>query len=166
LTVIALLEATVLPHLQVGGAQPDLTLLVVGIWSLLRGVEEGMVWAFIGGIVLDLISSGPVTATIFALLAVSFLLGIDPSTGLGRRQARQPSDNPLSLIVSAAVATVAFHLVLLAMLQLTGHELDWLDAGARVVGPRLLFNLVLMPFVYRLLGALDRRTRREDYSLR
>jgi len=164
LTLVALAETTVLPHVRVGSIQPDLTLLVVGAWSLRRGVEEGAMWAFIGGMVLDLLSAGPVTASMFALLVVSLVLGTDPSTGLGRRQAR-PFDNPLALVASVTLATLAFHLVLLAFLRLAGYPLDWLDAGTRVIGPRIIFNLVLMPFMYRLLGWLDRRTRREEFVL-
>lgn len=159
------MEASVLPHVQVGGAQPDLTLLVVGAWSLLRGIDEGVIWAFIGGIALDLFSAGPFSTYILALMAASLILGVDPSTGLGRRQSRQPGDNPLALIAGVVLATLLFHLVLLAMLQLTGHPLDWLGAGTDVVAPRIVFNLVLIPLVYRLLAWLDRRTRREELVL-
>ena len=91
LTLAALIEVTMLPHLQVGNTQPDLTMLLVGAWSMRRGVEEGAVWAFIGGAVLDLLSAGPFTASMFGLLAVSIVLGIDPTTGFGRRQARSLS---------------------------------------------------------------------------
>lgn len=152
--------------MQVGNTQPDLTLLVVGAWSLRRGVEEGAIWGFIGGIVLDLLSAGPFSASMFGLLAVSLVLGIDPSTGMRRRQAQSFGGNPLVLIVGVIVATLAFHAVLLGMLQLAqgaGRPLDWLDAGVRVIVPRTIFNLVLMPFAYRLLGWLDRRTRREEF---
>jgi rod shape-determining protein MreD len=162
---VALAEATVLPHMRVGDAQADLTLLVVGAWSLRRGVEEGAVWAFIGGIVLDSLSAGPFSASLFGLLAVSLVLGVAPSTGRERRQARPFGGNPVALIVGVILATLIFHLVLLAALQLSGRPLDWLDAGVRVIAPRAVFNLVLMPFVYRLLGWLDRRTRREEFVL-
>jgi rod shape-determining protein MreD len=168
LTLAALAEATMLPHLRVGNAQPDLTLLLVGAWSMRRGVEEGAVWAFIGGAVLDLLSAGPFTASMFGLLAVSIVLGIDPTTGFGRRQARSLSGNSLALIVGVILATLTFHLVLLFALRIAseaGRPLDWLDAGVRVVVPRIVFNLVLMPFVYQLLGWLDRRTRREEFVL-
>lgn len=165
MTLVALAEATVLPHVRVGHAQPDLTLLVVGAWSLRRGVEEGAVWALIGGSVLDLLSAGPFTATMFGLLAASLVLGVDPTTGLGRRQSLSAGSNPLALILGVALATLAFHLVLLATLQLAGRPLDWADAGVRVIAPRAVFNLVLMPLVYRSLGWLDRRTRREEFVL-
>ena len=154
-----------LPHLRVGNAQPDLTLLVVGAWSLRRGVEEGAVWAVVGGIVLDLMSAGPFSALVFGLLAASLVLGVDPSTGMGRRQSRPSGGNPVALIGGVILATVVFHFVSLAALNLTGRSLDWVDGGVRVIAPRIIFNLILIPVIYRSLGWLDRRTRREELVL-
>ncbi len=165
LTLVALAESAVLPHLQVGQTQPDLTLLVVGAWSLRRGVEEGALWAFGGGLLLDLLSAGPFPAATFGLLAVSLVLGGDPSTGLGRRQTRSSEMNPLAIILGVVLATLTFHLVLLTMLQLTERPLDWVYAATRVVMPRMAFNLALMPVVYGLLGRMDRRTRRDELVL-
>jgi rod shape-determining protein MreD len=168
LTLVALAEATVLPHLRVGNTQPDLMLLVVGAWSVRRGVEEGAVWAFIGGMALELLSAGPFSAVTFALLAVSLLWGVDPATGTGRRQGQGLGGNPLSLIVGTVLASLAFHVVLLAALQLTrdtGRPPDWLDAARRVIVPHTIFNLVLIPLVYQLLGWLDRRSGRRELIL-
>ena len=161
---MALAQVSILPHWQVGGAQPDLTLLVVGAWSLRRGVEEGAVWAFFAGIALDLLSAGPHTAVIFGLLAASLILGIEPSTGIGRTQGRPFGGNPVALIFGVVLATVVYHVVLLVALRLTGRSVDWLQIGVSVMAPRILFNLILIPFVYRALGWLDRRTRRAWYS--
>ncbi len=165
MALVAVAEAALLPHLKVGGAQPDLTMLVVGSWSLRRGVEEGALWAFTGGIALDVLSAGPLSTSMFALLAVSLVLGVDPSTGAGREQARPFGGNPFALIVGVVLATLIFHLVLLTVLRLAGHPFDLLYAGTNVIGPRILFNLVLMPFVYRMLTWLDLRTRREEFLL-
>ncbi len=165
LVLVALAEATVLPYARLGGVQPDLTLLVVGGWSLRRGVEEGAAWAFVAGIILDLLSAGPHTALILALLTVSLILGIDPSTGVGRMRTRPFGGNPLALILAVVLATGAFHAVLLVAMELAGRPGDWLDAVSRVVLPRMVVNLILMPLVYGALGWLDRRTRHEQYVL-
>jgi hypothetical protein len=132
---------------------------------LRRGVEEGAVWALVGGIVLDLVSGGPFGALVFGLLAVTLVLGVDPSTGTGRRQSRPFGGNPVALIMGVVLATLVFHLVGLAAQQLAGRPLDWLDAVVRVIAPRIVFNLVLVPVIHRLLGRLDRRTRREEYVM-
>ena len=115
---------------------------------------------------LDLLSAGPFTVSVFGLLAASLVLGIDPSTGMGRRQSRPFGGNPVALIVSVILATVAFHLVGLVALQFSlgaVRPLDRLDIAVRVIAPRTMLNLILMPLVYRSLGWLDRRTRREEF---
>jgi rod shape-determining protein MreD len=56
LFVLSLLQSTVLPRITVLGVHPDLLLMVVTSWSLLRGSEEGMLWALIGGLGMDLLS--------------------------------------------------------------------------------------------------------------
>jgi rod shape-determining protein MreD len=140
-------------------------MLIVAAWSLRRGVEEGAVWAFVGGFVRDLLSAGPVSASMFALLAVSLVLGVDPSTGMGRRQARPFGGNPLALIVGIVFATLIYHLVLVVTLQLVGRSLDWLRAGTDIIAPRIVFNLVLTPVIFGVLGWLDRRTRGEEFAL-
>jgi hypothetical protein len=94
--------------------------------------------------------------------------GIDPSTGTGRRQGQGIGDNPLALIVSTVLATLVFHAVLLAALQLSrryGGTVDWLEAGRRIIAPRIIFNLVLIPLVYQLLGRLDRRISPRELTL-
>ena len=55
LSAVAIAQSTVMPHLTIMGVKPDLMLLAVMSWSLLRGSEEGLVWAFIGGLALDLL---------------------------------------------------------------------------------------------------------------
>jgi hypothetical protein len=49
--------------------------------------------------------------------------------------------------------------------QLSGYPVEWVESVARVMAPHLVYNLVLMPFVFIGLGWLDRRTRREEFAL-
>jgi rod shape-determining protein MreD len=163
--LVALIEATVLPHVRIASAQPDLVALVVGAWSLRRGVEEGAVWAFIGGASLDLLSAGPFPASTFALLLMSLVFGIDPATGMERRQARPFAGNPFALILVIVFGTLVYHLTLLVALQLAGRPSDLLFAVSDVIFPRVLANLVLIPIVYRSLRWLDRRVRQEELAL-
>ncbi|MCZ7670303.1 MAG: rod shape-determining protein MreD [Chloroflexi bacterium] len=46
----------------------QLLLLVVVSWTLLHGLEEGLVWAFVAGLCIDLFSIGPTGATALAYL--------------------------------------------------------------------------------------------------
>lgn len=68
----ALLESSVLPELTIVGAKPDAVFVMAVVAAMLVGVEEGLVWAFLGGLMLDLIlPERPVGVTTFSLLVVT-----------------------------------------------------------------------------------------------
>ena len=78
-TVTALLELTVGPYLKVGTAEPHLVLVLGIIVTVAIGLEAGLVWAFVGGLVIDVLAQRPLGSTSFALLicvgATSVLAG-------------------------------------------------------------------------------------------
>ena len=67
-TVTALLELTVGPYLRIGTAQPHLVLVIGIVVTVAIGLEAGLVWAFVGGLVLDVLAQRPLGSTAFALL--------------------------------------------------------------------------------------------------
>lgn len=78
--VASLLQSTALNRLQVRGVKPDLVLLLVIIGTLIYGSRSGIVWAFLGGIGLDLFSGGPFGASSLALIAAAVVVGIGHNT--------------------------------------------------------------------------------------
>jgi rod shape-determining protein MreD len=66
--VAALFDTSVAPYLQIGGAQPDLVLVLAMIWTVVVGFEGGLVWAFIGGLAIDLLAPRPLGSTAFVML--------------------------------------------------------------------------------------------------
>ncbi|HLX33781.1 MAG TPA: rod shape-determining protein MreD [Candidatus Limnocylindrales bacterium] len=68
-TVAALLEASLaVPYLTVGNANLHPVLVLAVIWTIAAGFERGVVVAFVGGLVLDILFSRPLGASAFALL--------------------------------------------------------------------------------------------------
>ena len=67
-TVTAILEATIAPRITVGDAAPHPVLIGGVIWTITAGIERGITWAFVGGLVLDSLLGRPLGATAFALL--------------------------------------------------------------------------------------------------
>jgi rod shape-determining protein MreD len=67
-TLMALLELTVGPYLRIGTAQPHLVLVVGIVVTVAVGLEAGLIWAFVGGLVLDVLAQRPLGSTSFALL--------------------------------------------------------------------------------------------------
>lgn len=66
----ALIELTVLHHLRVGGAHLHLVFVLAVIWTLVAGIEGGLAWAFVGGLVMDFLAPRPLGSTAFTLLVV------------------------------------------------------------------------------------------------
>jgi rod shape-determining protein MreD len=67
-TVTALVELTVGPYLRIGTAEPHLVLVLGIVVTVAIGLEPGLVWAFVGGLVLDVIAERPLGSSSFALL--------------------------------------------------------------------------------------------------
>lgn len=67
--LLAIFQATVMPKFPVLGFVPLLTLLVALAWGLLHTLEEGIAWAFVGGLFVDMFSITPVGATSLAMMA-------------------------------------------------------------------------------------------------
>lgn len=68
----AISEFTIVPYLQVGDAVPHPVLVLGVVWAIAVGFESGIVWAFVGGLVLDVLGQRPFGASAFsAVLAVA-----------------------------------------------------------------------------------------------
>ncbi len=67
-TMAALLELTVSPYVRVGDAHPHLVLALAVVVTVAVGIEEGLTWAFVGGVVLDVLAQRPLGSSAFALL--------------------------------------------------------------------------------------------------
>jgi rod shape-determining protein MreD len=154
LSVLALLQSTLLPHLRVLGVQPDLVLLTVVAWSLLRGAEEGMLWALIGGLALDTLSSARLGVNTLPLLLISFLAGLW-QRGIVRLDVLVP-------FLAIPVATVVYQGAMVALLKLLGWPGTWSASFQHSILPATLINTLLMPVVYVLMRGLHRRTHDES----
>ena len=53
--IAALIETSVLPGLAIAGVRPDLVFVLAIVATMMIGVEDGLTWAFLGGIMLDLL---------------------------------------------------------------------------------------------------------------
>ena len=94
----ALLQASVVPHIEIGQAVPDLPLVVVLLWASFGGLEGAMVAAFVGGIVVDALLARPLGSTAFVLLAAAGAASVVARAGA---RARIPL-----LVVAAFVLSV------------------------------------------------------------
>ena len=54
-TIAAILETSVLTQLLVAGVKPDLVLATTIAVAVVLGFEQGLTWAVVGGLLLDLL---------------------------------------------------------------------------------------------------------------
>jgi rod shape-determining protein MreD len=148
---LALVQVTWAPRLSIAGAFPNLVLIaVVGI-TWMQGVRAGLAWACVGGVILDLLASGPIGPHALALLAAAY------ATSLWARNLERP--NALHAAVTAGLGTFAYSIAIV----LTDGLLGVLAMEAALVVPLTLaaafYNAALAPFAIeamRRLRALDR----------
>lgn len=152
LLLLALLQSTAAGLLQVGQVKPDLVLLMTIIGTLLYGGRPGVLWAFVGGVAVDLFSGGPMGASSLAMMAAAMVASV------GHRPLSR--FNILVPLSAAALGTLAYATVYLALLaglnamQWFARDLPFFDAMRYIVLPATLYNTVLMLLVLPLLNRM------------
>lgn len=157
LLAVALLQSTVMPYLKVFGVMPNLMLLAVVAWTLLRGPGEGIVWGFLGGIFVDLLSRAPLGLSALALVFVSYLSSFAEQT-LYR-------NHPALPLIVVLIVTPIYDIAVLVLLRLTGQAVDWLVSLLYFTLPATVIHVVLMLAVYHGLAWLHRATLRREVHL-
>jgi len=132
---------------------PDLMLLVVVSWILLRGASEGIIWSLGGGLMLDLLSGGPIGAATIALALASLV------ASLGEFNVPRTS---LWLPVTASIlATAAYNEGYLVVLQISGRSMPWGPSLLQVILPCMVVNALAMYPTYWAMRWLHLRTSSE-----
>jgi rod shape-determining protein MreD len=144
----AVLQVTLAPRLELRGAFPNFALLLVVGWTLLRGAGPGIRWAIGGGLLLDLLAPGPLGVHALALAVAAYCTGF-------LKRSFEP-DPFLLPAASAALATVAYNLVLVAVSEALGSPVDFLPALQAWVAPSALYDAALLPLLLLFLRNVDR----------
>ena len=149
----ALLQGSVVPFIAVGGARPNLVVLVAASWALAAGAREAVWWAFLGGIAVDLLSGGPLGATAVSALIPVAVLGLTEAEGRPRAL--------FSGAVLVGVASLAAGLIYLGCLALAGTAVGDLPLIVAAVVSGAAYNGVLAIATYPLFRTLRRSTEKQ-----
>jgi rod shape-determining protein MreD len=143
---LALVQVTWAPRLAIAGAFANLVLIaVLGItWT--QGVRAGLVWACVGGVLLDLTASGPIGPHALALLAAAY------ATSLWARNLERP--NAAHAAMTAGLATIAYSVTLVLTDGLLGMPVNDATLVARLTLAAVIYNAVLAPFAIGLIWRL------------
>ena len=151
MAVAALAQVTWAPHFEVGGAFPNLVLLgVVGVtWT--HGQRSGMVWACVGGLLLDLGASGPIGPHAMALLVGAYAIGF------WTRNLERPT--AVHAVLTAVACTVIYSAVLVLATGLLGLPVPQPGTAVWLAFTATVYNALLMPFALEVLRRLQALTR-------
>ena len=152
-----LFQATAAARIKIYGVKPDLVLMLVVIGTLVYGPRPGLVWAFFGGLGLDIFSGGPMGGSSLALMAAVLVAGFGHRT-----LSRFNVFVPLIAIVAGTLVYAGAYLGILAVLQyldVTHHQVPLLATVQNVVVPAVVYNTTLMvlliPFLNRIPESQD-----------
>jgi len=146
MALLAIVQTAILPRFPIAGVEPQLLFLLALAWGLVRGLEEGLVWAFIAGIWADLFSLSPM-----GLSSLAFMAGVSVPILL------QPMMPPRRLPVTAllgALGTLLYLLVYVVALGLLGRGLS--AAGVAGLLPIVLLHAVFILPIYYVVQSLLR----------
>lgn len=152
LLAAAIIQASFVPALGFVSVRPDLVLQLVVIWAVMRGVRQALPWAFVGGMLLDLLSGAPMGTASLALVLVAFCSSVGEISVF--------RSNLLLPIVTVFWASVLYYLIFLFLLRSHQYPIDWLATLRQTVVPNAILNTLLAPLPYALLSRIEQRTRR------
>ncbi|MGA2285398.1 MAG: rod shape-determining protein MreD [Dehalococcoidia bacterium] len=142
LLLTALVQTSVMPAFPIFGVSPNLVLVLLVCWTVIRGRQEAMVVIPIGGLCLSLLGSQPVGVALLAAVPVLLLSELEALN-------LTPSNLVLALAV-AFLSSLIYEAVLLVALRLEGDSVGWLAALMRVVIPTSIVNVVFTLPLYWL----------------
>lgn len=149
LALAAALQSTLIPQLRIAQGQPDLVLLLVLSWSFRSRLEEGLTWAFIGGIFQDLLSLTPLGTSSLSLIIISY-----SAHSIGEQLY---SLNPLVVTLAGLFSTVGKYSLTFIVFLFIGLRPDLLSSIRYVFLPTLLYNLVLLLPIYGFVRFIQAR---------
>ncbi|MCU0498437.1 MAG: rod shape-determining protein MreD [Anaerolineae bacterium] len=149
LILAAVLQGTLIPVLVGSNGNPNLVFLMVISWAVHGTLRQNVIWAFVGGITLDLLSILPIGTTVIPLMILAiFLYEVgDRFAGFGL----------LVMIGIALFGTIFYQITLLLLITLLGYRVSWLPELTSILIPTVFYNVILIVPIYGFVRRLQRR---------
>ncbi len=139
--VAALIETTLAPRLQVDGAQLQILFIFAVVLTLSVGFEEGMSWAFVGGVTVDLLAGRPLGSTAFSLV-----VSVGVAAVIGRVLSRSRLLGP---VIGIAILSAFYFLTLIVITGIVHGPMtpiEWRVVAAVTIINTLAGFVVTLPF--------------------
>ena len=149
MALMALIQSTMLSQFRFLSGRPDLILLLVIGWGLAGRAKESMIFAFFGGLFLDFFSALPFGIHAIALVIVALLVSLD--------ERRIWEANILMPLGITLMGSLVYHMIILAVLFLSGRQIDLTFAFGRVILPSTFLNIILAIPMAQAMAGIARR---------
>ncbi len=151
---LALLQASSIEQFKAVGVTPNLLLVMLVSWLVVRGLDDVLPMIAVAGITIGFVGLQTPGLVLLALL---------PIAGLGLLREMHVIHSDLLLVLAfVAAATIAYESIIVASLAVSGGGYDIIAALRSAVLPAAFVNIVITPPVYvvmRLAKPTDRRNR-------
>lgn len=137
---LAVLSVSAMPYVKVLGVTPDFVLIFAVCWAVIRGQDESWVVVPAAGFLRDLVTSDPLGTSALAFIPIVLL------AAAVRLRALDTDFVPAIAVVAAG--SLAYGIISMGVLGVTGQFVHVGDALVRVVLPSAIVNALFAPIVY------------------
>lgn len=156
LILAALIEVSVLPLFRVYGLQPNLLLVLLVVWLIVRGANEAFILAPIAGVVLGLVDGAPVGTALIGLAPLAFLQEV--------RGSQLREGGFISAVGFTILMSLFYNYAHLVVFTIAGDSGEWLVATTRIILPTVFLNVVILLPLYGLMTMASPEQRRTVYA--
>ena len=145
---LVLLQTSAVPAFEMLGVAPNILLVVLCCWAVVRTPTEAMVLIPMAGIAIGLLSFQGTAESVAAFAPIVLIAALRGPIGGGMRMnLRTEYVWALAVII---VATLLHFIALAAAIEVAGSRIDWIGAVTDRMLPSVLINLSVGAVIYWL----------------
>ena len=149
ISICFVLQTTTLKSISIAGIVPNLLIIVVSAFGLMRGKTEGMYIGFFSGLLVDIFCGFYLGIYALLYMYVGYL------TGLFQKRF-YPEDITLPLLI-ISVSDFFTNLIIYLVLFLTRSRFDFGYYFSNIILPELVYTMIVTIFFYLLLLKINQK---------
>jgi rod shape-determining protein MreD len=137
---LAALHVSAMQYVHVLGVTPDLLLIFVACFAVLRRQEEALVVVPVAGLLRDLTTSDPIGTSVLGFAPIVLLAAVV--------QVRAMESKFIPAVIVASLGSITYTVISMTVLAATGQEIDPVTSILRVALPLAVVDALFTPVVY------------------
>ncbi len=142
------IQATILQHFRIFDVLPNTSLILIVVFSVLLGKNNGAIIGLITGLVQDIILGSPIGINAFIYLIIGVVIG--------RLESNIFKDNNLTPVFFTIMATIVYHLLFIGIMYVSNSGFNFLLVMKNILIIEVIYNSILSIFIYKLIYHLCR----------